>query len=823
MLDFTPRANRIINIIAPEEAKRLGHNEIYPEHLFLAILREGEGTGIQSLKNLGLNITQARQEIEFIMEERSSIPLLKDGPFITPSVQKTLSTASKEAENLGHSYIGTEHLLLALLREKGTVKAMLEGHGIQLSNLRNEIIKILGPVEPLSLGDLREPRADKKGGGPQKTPLLDDFSRDLTLLASMADLDPVIGRGKEIERITQILARRNKNNPVIIGEPGVGKTAIVEGLAQKIYSGEVPEVLINKRLLTIDLLGIVAGTKYRGEFEDRLKKIIKEVKKAGNIILFVDELHTIIGAGAAEGALDAANILKPELARGELQIIGATTLNEYKKYIEKDAALERRFQPIIIDEPNMEESIQILEGIKNKYEEHHKVKYADSALKASVQLSHRYINDRFLPDKAIDVIDEAGARIKLQTSSKPPEVITIEEEIKRFQKEKEFCVKTQDYEKAALFRDKIKNLYNRLRDVEEEWKNRSESSYPVVTEKEIAEIVSMTTGVPVTRINKDESEKLLKLEQALHKKIIGQDEAINSISRAIRRTRAGIKSFKRPMGSFIFLGPTGVGKTELAKALTTVLFDREDALIRFDMSDFMEKHAVSRLVGAPPGYVGYQEGGLLTEFIRRKPYAVVLFDEIEKAHPDVFNILLQVMEEGELSDNLGHKVNFRNTIIIMTSNIGSRKLTKDKANLGFSVSTQEEDKKMKSGILDELKGFFNPEFLNRVDDVILFHTLTQDNIKEIINIMIDELNKILEERKVQVELTLAAKDFLAEKGYDRKFGARPLRRTIQKYIEDPLSEKLLQQHDTEEEKVIEIFMENDEIQFQEKKEQEIEH
>jgi ATP-dependent Clp protease ATP-binding subunit ClpC len=700
---------------------------------------------------------------------------------------------------------------------------MLEGHGIQLSNLRNEIIKILGPVEPLSLGDLREPRADKKGGGPQKTPLLDDFSRDLTLLASMADLDPVIGRGKEIERITQILARRNKNNPVIIGEPGVGKTAIVEGLAQKIYSGEVPEVLINKRLLTIDLLGIVAGTKYRGEFEDRLKKIIKEVKKAGNIILFVDELHTIIGAGAAEGALDAANILKPELARGELQIIGATTLNEYKKYIEKDAALERRFQPIIIDEPNMEESIQILEGIKNKYEEHHKVKYADSALKASVQLSHRYINDRFLPDKAIDVIDEAGARIKLQTSSKPPEVITIEEEIKRFQKEKEFCVKTQDYEKAALFRDKIKNLYNRLRDVEEEWKNRSESSYPVVTEKEIAEIVSMTTGVPVTRINKDESEKLLKLEQALHKKIIGQDEAINSISRAIRRTRAGIKSFKRPMGSFIFLGPTGVGKTELAKALTTVLFDREDALIRFDMSDFMEKHAVSRLVGAPPGYVGYQEGGLLTEFIRRKPYAVVLFDEIEKAHPDVFNILLQVMEEGELSDNLGHKVNFRNTIIIMTSNIGSRKLTKDKANLGFSVSTQEEDKKMKSGILDELKGFFNPEFLNRVDDVILFHTLTQDNIKEIINIMIDELNKILEERKVQVELTLAAKDFLAEKGYDRKFGARPLRRTIQKYIEDPLSEKLLQQHDTEEEKVIEIFMENDEIQFQEKKEQEIEH
>lgn len=789
MLEFTPRANRIIHIIAPEESRRLGHNEIYPEHLFLAVLREGEGTAIHALKNLGLNIPQTRQEIELIMEERASIHPLKDGPYITPQLQKILNFAAKEAENLGHSYVGTEHLLLALLRDKGVVRAMLEGHGINISALRNEIIKILGPVET-GMADARN-LGDKKGSGPQKTPILDDFSRDLTQLAREGKLDPVIGRAKEIERITQILSRRNKNNPVIIGEPGVGKTAIVEGLADKIFSGEVPEVLKSKRLLTIDLLGIVAGTKYRGEFEDRLKKIIKEVKKTGNVILFIDELHTIIGAGAAEGALDAANILKPELARGELQIIGATTLNEYKKYIEKDAALERRFQPIMVNEPTLEDSIQILNGIKEKYEDHHKIRYSDAAIRAAVMLSYRYINDRFLPDKAIDVLDEAGARIKLQNSSKPQKILELEEAVRQLQKEKDQCVKIQEFEKAALFRDQVKTLLSQLKDAEEEWKTHWEQNFPLVGEKEISEIIAMTTGVPVTRINKDESEKLLRLEEELHTRVIGQDESISSISRAIRRARAGIKSFKRPMGSFLFLGPTGVGKTELAKVLAEKVFDREDALIRFDMSDFMEKHAVARLVGAPPGYVGYEEGGLLTEAIRRKPYSVILFDEVEKAHPDIFNILLQVMEEGELSDNLGHRVNFRNTIIIMTSNIGSRKLTRDKSNLGFSSSDQEDEKKTKNGIMDELKGFFNPEFLNRVDDMILFHPLEKEQIKEIIDIMIKDLNRVLEERKLKIEISSAVKDFLADKGYDKKYGARPLRRTIQKYIEDPLSEELL--------------------------------
>lgn len=816
MLDFTPRVNRIINVIAPEEARRLGHNEIYSEHLFLAVLREGEGTGVQTLKNLGLNISKSRQEIEAIMQEKATIPVLKDGPFITQDVQKILSSSSKEAENLGHSYIGTEHLLLALLKEKGVVKSMLEGHNITISNLRNEIIRILGPSDAVQ-EDKKVGVGVEKGAtvGAQKTPILDDFSRDLTALAAQGKLDSVVGRQKEIERITQILARRNKNNPVIIGDPGVGKTAVVEGLAQKIYLGEVPDILRNKRILTIDLLGIVAGTKYRGEFEDRFKKIIKEVKKVGNVILFIDELHTIIGAGAAEGALDAANILKPELARGELQIVGATTLNEYKKYIEKDAALERRFQPVIVDEPSVEDSILILEGIKDKYEAHHKVKFDSSAIKASVILAHRYINDRFLPDKAIDVIDESGARVKLQNSAKPNKIIEIEEVIRKLQKDKEGCVKSQDYEKAAFFRDKIKNLYSNLKKEEEDWKIQHDKDMPVVTEKEVADVIAMSTGIPITRITKNESEKLLKMESEIHQRIIGQEEAISLISKAIRRARAGIKSFRRPMGSFIFLGPSGVGKTELAKALAEVLFDREDALVRFDMSDFMEKHAVSRLVGAPPGYVGYQEGGTLTEFVRRKPYSVLLFDEVEKAHPDIFNILLQVMEEGELVDNLGHKVNFKNTIIIMTSNIGSRKLNKSKGSLGFTSGEAQEDKKTKDEIMDELKTFFNPEFLNRIDDVILFHPLNKEHIKQIIDILIKDLNKVLEERKLQIEITPEVKEYLVEKGFDPKNGARPLRRTIQKYIEDTLTEDLLQKQYPEN-TLLEVYLENHEIKFREK-------
>ncbi|HOJ49716.1 MAG TPA: ATP-dependent Clp protease ATP-binding subunit [Spirochaetota bacterium] len=805
-MEFTPRAYRIVNIIAPEEARRLNHNEIYPEHLFLAILREGEGTGIQALKELGLNINQIRQEVEFILDGRD-IPEVSDGPFQSPKLERIFQIAAKESENMGYSLIGTEHLLLALVSYKGPIKALLEGHGITFEAVKQEILKILGPME---VGvEKTKPRINFQA---KKKPfLLPEFSKDLTVYAHMGKLDPVIGRDREIERVIQILSRRQKNNPVIIGEPGVGKTAIVEGLAQRIANGEVPEILSDKRILMIDMLGIVAGTKYRGEFEDRIKKIIEEVKEEGNVILFIDELHTIIGAGAAEGALDAANILKPELARGNLRVIGATTLGEYKKYIEKDAALERRFQPVIVEEPSIDEAIKILEGIKVKYEEHHKVRYTKEAIKSAVLLSYRYINGRFLPDKAIDVIDEAGSRKKLKNLATPPIITELENKVRELNNKKDECVKNQDYEKAALFRDKIKEVTRLLEFEKEKWRKEQESNYEEVTEKDIADVISMATGIPLSKISRDDSEKILKMEEELKKRIIGQDNAISAISRAIKRARAGIKSHKRPTGSFIFVGPTGVGKTELAKALSEVLFDREDALVRFDMSEFMEKHTVSRLIGAPPGYVGYEEGGLLTETIRRKPYAVVLFDEIEKAHPDVFNILLQVMEEGELSDNLGHKVNFRNTIIIMTSNIGTRLLIKDKSSLGFGLQ-EEEDKKNKENIMEELKKFFNPEFLNRVDDIIIFEPLTKENIKNIVEIMLKELDQRLSERKIKLEISKNVVEFLAEKGYDKKYGARPLRRTIQKYLEDPLSEEILIKQ-YENSVKLEAIIENEMIRF----------
>ena len=807
-MDLTPRAYRIVNIIAPEEARRLNHNEIHPEHLFLAILREGEGTGIQALKELGLNINQIRQEVEFILDGKDIAEFSEvGGPVQSPELEKVYQIATREAENMGYSYIGTEHLLLALLLYKGPIKALLEGHGITVDAVRKEIIKILGPIE---VGvEKSKPRVSFQT---KKKPfLLPEFSKDLTVYAHMGKLDPVIGRDKEIERVIQILSRRQKNNPVIIGEPGVGKTAIVEGLAQKIANGEVPEVLSDKRILMIDMLGIVAGTKYRGEFEDRIKRIIEEVKEEGNIILFIDELHTIIGAGAAEGALDAANILKPELARGNLRVIGATTLGEYKKYIEKDAALERRFQPIIVEEPSINEAIKILNGIKSKYEEHHKVKYSAEAIRSAVILSYRYINGRALPDKAIDVIDEAGARRKLKNLVTPPIITELENRLRELNSKKEECVRNQDFERAAFFRDKLKDISERLKFERDKWKREQEHNYEEITEKDIADVISMATGIPLSKISSDESEKILNMEEELKKRVVGQDNAIIAVSKAIKRARSGIKSHKRPTGSFIFVGPTGVGKTELAKALSEVLFDREDALIRFDMSEFMEKHTVSRLIGAPPGYVGYEEGGLLTETIRRKPYAVILFDEIEKAHPDVFNILLQVMEEGELSDNLGHKVNFRNTIIIMTSNIGTRLLIKDKSSLGFGLQ-EEEDKRNKENIMEELKKFFNPEFLNRVDDIIIFEPLTKENIKEIVKIMLKELDQRLTEKNIKLTISQNVIDFIAEKGYDKKYGARPLRRTIQKYIEDPLSEEiLLNKYENNVE--LDAVMENENIVF----------
>jgi ATP-dependent Clp protease ATP-binding subunit ClpC len=627
-----------------------------------------------------------------------------------------------------------------------------------------------------------------------KTPTLDEFGRDLTTLAQKKELDPVIGRINEIERVIQILSRRKKNNPVLIGEPGVGKTAIVEGLAQHITSGNIPELLLKKRVLTLDLASIVAGTKYRGEFEERLKNIMKEIRKANNIILFIDELHTLIGAGGAEGAIDAANMLKPALARGELQCIGATTLNEYKKYIERDAALERRFQPVIVKEPTVEETIEILKGLKGAYENHHKVFYNDDSLIAAANLSHRYISDRYLPDKAVDLIDEAGAKARLKNTTRPKEFTDLEKEINDLVAAKDECVKAQDYEKAAEMRDKVNELKRKLKDKTEEWKKEINLDVSRIESEDISNIIAFSTGIPVSRINESESKKLLKMEDELHKRIVGQEEAISAISRSIRRSRTGLKSRKRPTGSFIFLGPTGVGKTELSKALAEFLFGNEEALIRIDMSEFMERHTVSRLVGAPPGYIGYDEGGELTEKVRRRPYSVVLLDEIEKAHPDVFNILLQILEEGQLSDNLGHTVDFRNTVVIMTSNVGAREISKD-TSMGFSnLDDNEKDfTVIKDKALNALKKVFNPEFLNRVDEIIVFHSLFKEHIKEIVDIMLKEVHELLKEKQMTIEVSQEAKDYLVEHGYDKKYGARPLRRTIQKKLEDPLANELLKE------------------------------
>lgn len=782
---FTERARKVV-FLAQQEAARLGHNVVGTEHLLLGLVAEGEGVAAKALEILGLNLQAIRKEIEKIIGTGEANPF-GEIPF-TPRAKRVLELAVEEGRQMGHNYVGTEHILLGLIREgEGVAAQVLRNLGAELEAVRKQVLGLLGGS--LKSGS-NQPHVK---GGPSKTPTLNQFGRDLSELARAAKLDPVIGREKEIERVIQVLSRRTKNNPVLIGEPGVGKTAIAEGLAQKIVNGDVPEVLLQKRVVTLDMGSMVAGSKYRGEFEERMKKVMEEIRNAGDVILFIDEMHTLIGAGAAEGAIDAANILKPALARGELQCIGATTLDEYRKHVEKDAALERRFQPIMVGEPTKEETKLILEGLRDRYEAHHRVKITDAAIKAAINLSDRYITDRFLPDKAIDLIDEAASRVRLQTTITPPELKKLEEQLNRILQEKEAAIKNEEFEKAAEIRDEEQKITHQIEAVRNEWKNKRGLSEATVTEEEIAHVVSGWTGIPVNKLQEEETERLLKLEQILHQRVIGQDEAVDAVSKAVRRARAGLKDPKRPIGSFIFLGPTGVGKTELARALAEALFGDENAMIRIDMSEYMERHTVSRLVGSPPGYVGFDEGGQLTEKVRRKPYSVVLFDEIEKAHPEVFNILLQVLEDGRLTDSHGRTVDFRNTVVIMTSNVGAN-LIERSGTFGFRIGGNEEMdqyQKMKGNVLDELKRTFRPEFLNRIDEVIVFHALNKEQITEIIDLMIQPLLKQLEEREIRLELTPEAREILVREGYDPAFGARPLRRAVQRLIENPLSEELL--------------------------------
>ncbi|MEX2215989.1 MAG: ATP-dependent Clp protease ATP-binding subunit [Phycisphaeraceae bacterium] len=794
---FTDRARKVM-ALANQEAQRFNHEYIGTEHILLGLVKEGSGVGANVLKNLDVDLRKVRLEVEKLVKSGPDMVTMGKLPQ-TPRAKKVIEYAIEEARNLNHNYVGTEHLLLGLLREhEGVAAQVLMNLGLKLEEVREEVLNLLGAgVEP------EETKEGSGGGGGQpgeptgkqgksRTPALDSFGRDLTELARDGTLDPVIGRAKEIERLVQILCRRTKNNPVLLGEAGVGKTAIVEGMAQRIISNDVPEILADRRIVVLDLAMMVAGTKYRGQFEERIKAVMNEVRRAKNVILFIDELHTLVGAGGAEGAIDASNVLKPALSRGEIQCIGATTLDEYRKYIEKDGALERRFQTIVVEPPNKEESYEILKGLRDRYEAHHRVTITDEALKQAVELSTRYITGRVQPDKSIDVIDEAGARVRLKSMTKPPNLTEIEEQIERAAIDKDEAVKSADYERAAELRDKVENLRREKERMQREWRNKAKEVDGIVDEEIIAEVVSTMTGVPLTRLEKAESERLLKLEDELHKTVVSQDEAIRKVSEALRRARAGLKDPKRPMGSFIFVGPSGVGKTLLAKSLAEFMFGNADALLRIDMSEYMEKHNVSRLIGAPPGYVGYEEGGQLTEQIRRRPYSVVLLDEIEKAHPDVFNMLLQIMEEGTLTDSFGRHVDFRNVIMIMTSNIGADQIMNQGQGFGFGKKSPDANyDKMKQTLEAELGRFFRPEFINRLDSTIVFRPLVKEDLVTIVEYELKKVGGRLKDRNLKLELDQSAKDYLIEKGYNPDFGARPLRRAIEQYVENPIGEAIL--------------------------------
>ncbi|MBN1333967.1 MAG: ATP-dependent Clp protease ATP-binding subunit [Synergistales bacterium] len=788
---FTERGKKVIQL-AHREALRLGHDVIGTEHILMGLIAEGEGVAVQVLQNLGLDLDELRSRIEEKVGTKPSKIRPVDLP-LSPRAKRVLDLAIGEARNMKVNYVGTEHILLGLIAEgEGVAAQVLSFYGIDLEAVREELGKFISNNDK-DLESFSRTGSSAKKATRTKTPGLDQLGIDLTEMARKRELDPVIGREKEIKRLIQILSRRTKNNPVLIGDPGVGKTAIVEGLAQKVSASDVPEPLQGKRVVQLNMGNLVAGTKYRGEFEERMRKLVKELKDSRDVIIFIDEIHTIVGAGGAEGAVDAANILKPSLARGEFQVVGATTMNEYRKHIEKDAALERRFQPVMVDEPTVEDSIEILRGLRDRYEAHHRVKITDDALEAAAKLSARYISDRFLPDKSIDVIDEAAARSRLQTMELPPELKEQERKLSQICKEKEAAVDSQEFEKAARLRDEERQLAEKLEEMRKDWHSNRDIAEPVVSSREIASIISEWTGIPVVHLTEEESKRLLRMESEIHKRLVSQEEAVTSVARAIRRTRSGLKDPNRPIGSFLFLGPTGVGKTELARRLAEFLFGSQDAIVRMDMSEYMERHEVSKLIGAPPGYVGYEEGGKLTEAVRRRPYSVVLFDEIEKAHPDIFNILLQIMEDGRLTDGQGHIVDFRNSVIIMTSNVGAKDIFKSRS-LGFSDSTGDtlNWEKMHTSIMEAVRKTFRPEFINRIDELVVFRSLTRDNMITILDLMMSEVTERLKDQHIQLVVSQQAKELILEKGFDPKFGARPLRRTIQQMVEDKLADLILE-------------------------------